>query len=71
MIEDADYLSFAIGGLFGDWGAVACFEAHRMKRPYAVWTDRVESRVMREAGRAGSWRSRLRAALTLRPAAML
>lgn len=71
LIEDADYLSFAIGGLFGDWGAVACFEAHRMKRPYAVWTDRVESRVMREAGTAGSWRSRLRAALTWRPAAML
>ncbi len=41
------YLCFAIGGLFGDWGAVACFEAQRLRRPYAIWTDRVEHQVVR------------------------
>lgn len=41
----ADYISLAIGGLIGDWGSVACIEAHRMGLPHAVWTDRVESAV--------------------------
>jgi glycosyltransferase involved in cell wall biosynthesis len=44
-IKQSQYLCFAIGGLFGDWGAVACLEAHRSGRPYAVWTDRVEHQV--------------------------
>jgi len=44
-IERSRYLCFAIGGLFGDWGAVACLEAQRLGRPYAVWTDRVEHKV--------------------------
>ncbi len=70
-IEEADYLSFSIGGLFGDWGSVACFEAHRMKRPYAVWTDRVESEVVRRTANSGSWRRRLKANLTRRPMARL
>lgn len=68
----ADYLSFAIGGFTGDWGAVGCIEAHRQGRPYAVWTDRVESAVMRHAARHGPhWRERLRARLLHRPAALL
>jgi glycosyltransferase involved in cell wall biosynthesis len=70
-IARADYLSFAIGGLFGDWGAVACIEAGRMGRPHAVWTDRVESQVTRRAMHAGPARQRLRAALTHRPMAWL
>ena len=44
LIERHDYLSFAIGGLFGDWGAVSCLLAHRMGRPFAVWTDNRKSR---------------------------
>ncbi len=44
-INESQYLCFAIGGLFGDWGAVACLEARRLGRPYAVWTDRVEHKV--------------------------
>lgn len=40
-------LQFAIGGLFGDWGAVAALLAARAGRRAAVWTDRVESQVMR------------------------
>jgi colanic acid/amylovoran biosynthesis glycosyltransferase len=71
LIERADYLSFAIGGLFGDWGAFACVEAHRMGRPYAVWTDRVESEVVRRSAASGPLRSRLRAQLTHRPMAWL
>jgi colanic acid/amylovoran biosynthesis glycosyltransferase len=71
LINQADYLSFAIGGLFGDWGSVACLEAYRMGRPYAVWTDRVESEVTRRMIGQGSWRQSLRARLYHRPMAML
>ncbi len=70
-IRQADYLSFSIGGLFGDWGSVSCFEAHRMKRPYAVWTDRVESEVVRRTANTGPWRKRLLAKLYHRPMAHL
>jgi colanic acid/amylovoran biosynthesis glycosyltransferase len=41
-ISQADYLHFAIGGLWGDWASLACLLTNR---PYAVWTDRVEYRV--------------------------
>ena len=44
-IDRASHLQFAIGGLWGDWASVACFVAHRRKRRFAVWTDRVESEV--------------------------
>jgi len=71
LIERADYLSFAIGGLFGDWGAVACMQAHKMGRPYAVWTDRVESQVMRGDAASGSLKSRLKARAYWRPMAAL
>lgn len=71
LITEADYLSFAIGGLFGDWGAVSCLAAHQMRRPFAVWTDRVESEVMRKSQDHGSWRERLRARLYHRPMARL
>jgi colanic acid/amylovoran biosynthesis glycosyltransferase len=72
LIERAHYLSFSIGGLFGDWGSVAAIEAHRRGRCFAVWTDRVESEVVRhQAQSAKHWRVRLRSALTHRPMAML
>lgn len=45
VINESDYLHFAIGGLFGDWGSASAIIAHRMRRPFAVWTDRVESQV--------------------------
>ena len=67
LIQSHDYLSFAIGGLFGDWGTVAALEADRQKRPFAVWTDRVESEVMRQSAGSGSWRSKLKARLYHRP----
>lgn len=71
LIAGHDYLSFAIGGLFGDWGTLACLTAHRMRRPYAVWTDRVESEVTRLEMHEGPWRHRLRRRLTHRPMAAL
>ncbi len=71
LITQAEYLSFAIGGLFGDWGAVSAFVAHRQKRRFAVWTDRVESEVLRQDLKDPIWRNRWRARLTYRPMAML
>lgn len=72
LIDRARYMSFAIGGLFGDWGAVAAMEAHKKRRTFAVWADRVESEVAREAARSGAnMKTRIMAALTHRPMAML
>lgn len=71
LIRRAEYLSFSIGGLFGDWGSVACLEADRMGRPFAVWTDRVESQVTRRAIERGPWKSRIQAWLYHRPMAWL
>ncbi len=72
LIERADYLGFAFGGLFGDWGAVGAIEARRMGRPHYVWADRVESAVTRSEIRTGvNWRRRLKARLFHRPMAAL
>ena len=71
-IGRADYLGFAIGGLFGDWGAVCAILAHRAGLPFYVWTDRVESEVVRRSIRSETrWRRRLLARLTHRPMAWL
>ena len=62
------YLAFAIGGLFGDWGSVGAWQAHRMGRQFAIWTDRVEYEVVRShAFTAKKWHHRLRSRLTYRP----
>ncbi|SDY11996.1 glycosyltransferase [Citreimonas salinaria] len=71
LIRDCDYPCFAIGGLFGDWGAVAAFEAARQNRRFAIWTDRVESEVTRHGAHHGPWRARLRKRLYRRPMAAL
>lgn len=72
LIDRAHYMSFSIGGIFGDWGSVAAMEAHRKGRRFAVWTDRVESEVVRHQARAAqSLKARVRAALYHRPMAML
>ena len=70
-IGKADYLCFGIGGFFGDWGAVSAIEARRVGRPYAVWTDRVESEVIRHKARNARWNRHWRERLTHRPMAML
>lgn len=46
-IAGCRFLQFAVGGLFGDWASVAALEASHMNRPFSVWTDRVESDVVR------------------------
>lgn len=71
LIDRADYLSFSIGGLFGDWGSVAAFVAHRKKRAFAVWADRVESQVVRSGAASGPLRRRIRDRLYHRPMAWL
>ena len=68
-IARADLIGFAIGGLFGDWGAVGAWTAHRMRKPFYIWTDRVESEVTRRAAHGQPWRRRLRARLEYRPMA--
>lgn len=62
-IQRADYLGFAIGGLFGDWGSVSAYLAHRMGLPFYVWTDRVESQVVLQSTRSGPWKRWLQARL--------
>lgn len=57
LIEAHTYLSFSIGGLFGDWAALAAIEARKLGRPYSIWTDRVESEVVaRDADGKKGWR---------------
>lgn len=47
LIDGHDYLQFALGGAWGDWGAIGALLAARRGRKASVWTDRVESEVMR------------------------
>lgn len=60
-IARADYVGFAIGGLWGDWGSYAAWQAHRMGKPFYIWTDRVESAVVRRTLGSLPLRRRLRA----------
>ncbi len=62
-IGRADMMGFAIGGYFGDWGAVASQEAIKMNRRFYVWTDRVESEVMRRLSKEGSLKQRIKSRL--------
>ncbi len=71
-IGRVDRMGFAIGGLVGDWGAVAAYEAHRAGRPFYVWTDRVESEVTRHKAKAAPrFKTRLQARVIWRPMAAL
>jgi glycosyltransferase involved in cell wall biosynthesis len=47
-IREANHLQFAIGGLVGDWAAVAALEAITQRRNYAIHTDRVEHQLIRK-----------------------
>jgi colanic acid/amylovoran biosynthesis glycosyltransferase len=64
-IGRADRMGFAIGGLMGDWGSVAAWAAHRAGKPFYIWTDRVESEVIRRTLPSLPWRRRLKARLEL------
>jgi glycosyltransferase involved in cell wall biosynthesis len=39
LIPNHQYLCFSNLGVFGAWGRVAAEEAHRLRRPYAIWLD--------------------------------
>jgi glycosyltransferase involved in cell wall biosynthesis len=67
QIERCEYLQFAIGGLVGDWAAIAAREAIKRKRRFAIHTDRVESNLLRALVREKSgpraWKISLEASL--------
>jgi glycosyltransferase involved in cell wall biosynthesis len=50
-IRCAAYLQFGIGGLVGDWAAIAALEADKQGRPFAIHTDRVEHELLLELAR--------------------
>ena len=64
-IQECQYLCFVIGGFIGDWGSIACMEAIKLGRPYAVWTDRVEYEVIRRTLNKESLKHRIKNSLTL------
>lgn len=47
-IRRNQYLQFAISGLWGDWAALAAIEAKAQGRPYAIHTDLVDYKVIRQ-----------------------
>ncbi|MDJ0618159.1 MAG: glycosyltransferase [Calothrix sp. MO_192.B10] len=64
-IEECKYLCFNIWGLIGGWGAIACLEAIKQGRPYAVWTDAVEYEVIHRTLSSLPWKRRIKEFLTL------
>ncbi len=61
LIGSSRYLQFAIGGLLGDWAAVAALSAHQQGREYAIHTDHVEDQVMLELARGARISTQLKA----------
>jgi glycosyltransferase involved in cell wall biosynthesis len=62
-IAQSQHLQFAIGGLIGDWAAVAALEAIKQKRRYAIHTDRVEHELIRKTASSAPPLRRLKIAL--------
>jgi glycosyltransferase involved in cell wall biosynthesis len=60
-IAQSQHLQFGIGGLLGDWAAVAALEAIRQGRRYAIHTDRVEHEVLLKTSAGMSRLRRMRA----------
>ncbi|MGQ4649968.1 glycosyltransferase [Lyngbya aestuarii] len=61
LIARCRYLQFAIGGLWGDWAAIAALEARKQGRKYAVHTDRVEHKVILQSTRKAPLKTRAKA----------
>lgn len=61
LIEKSEYLQFAIGGLIGDWGAIAALEARQQGRKYAIHTDWVTHDVVLKAAKGASLKRRIKA----------
>lgn len=62
-IAQCEHLQFAIGGLIGDWAAVASLEAIKQQRRYAIHTDRVEHEVIQNTASSASRLRRLKIAV--------
>jgi glycosyltransferase involved in cell wall biosynthesis len=62
-IAQSRHLQFAIGGLVGDWAALAAVAAIRQRRRYAIHTDRVEHLLIRKTAPGSSAVRRLRVAI--------
>ena len=62
-IAQCEHLQFAIGGLVGDWAAVAALEAIKQGRRYAIHTDRVEHEVMQKTAASASGLRRMKIAV--------
>ena len=60
-IARSQYLQFGIGGLIGDWAAVAAREARAQGRKYAIHTDRVEHRASVVESRGQGLKRRIKA----------
>jgi glycosyltransferase involved in cell wall biosynthesis len=60
-LSQCSHLQFAIGGVVGDWAAVAAAEAIRQRRRFAIHTDRVEHEVLMQVTRGSSARRRIKA----------
>jgi glycosyltransferase involved in cell wall biosynthesis len=60
LIDRCQYLQFPLGGLFGDWGAVAAIEAHRQQRPFAIHTDLVEDKVIAQLSEGKDWKRQVK-----------
>lgn len=63
LIKRSHYLQFAIGGLMGDWAAIAALEAKKQGRSYAIHTDRVEHLVIKNTTQTAPLKTRLKANL--------
>lgn len=53
LIGEHYYLHFAIGGWIGDWAAQAALLAHRLHRPFSIWTDQVFHQAVRALAPTG------------------
>lgn len=60
LIDESRYLQFAVGGLCGDWAAVAALVAQKKQRRYSIHTDRVEHDVITQAAAHSHFARRLR-----------
>lgn len=61
LVERSRYLQFCIGGLIGDWAAVAAISAHQQKRAYAIHTDWVEHKHILQVTKDEALPNRLKA----------
>ncbi|MCU0568873.1 MAG: glycosyltransferase [Oculatellaceae cyanobacterium Prado106] len=61
LIDRCQYLQFPLGGLFGDWGALAAQVAYQKGRPYAIHTDLVEEQKVLQVSQDQNWFNRLKA----------